>query len=98
MAAPTIISSQYNLTVHAEYRLLVNATLHACTWNTNKGEILKHKILFVKNQFILRLRYDDFDAEDKSAQNVLIKEGQENLLQWQQLKIKEPEAIYLVHV
>ena len=50
----------------------------------------------MKNQFILRLQYDDFDAENKSAQNVLVKEGQENRLQWQQLTMKEPEAIYLV--
>jgi hypothetical protein len=50
----------------------------------------------VKNHFILRLKYDDFAAEDKAALNVLIKEGQENLLQWQQLTRKEPEAIYLV--
>ena len=50
----------------------------------------------MKNQFILRLQYDDFDGEDKAMQNVLIKEGQENLLQWQQLMMKGQEAIYLV--
>ena len=50
----------------------------------------------MKNQFILRLQYNDFDAEDKAAQNVLAKQGRENLMQWQQLTMKEQEAIYLV--
>ena len=50
----------------------------------------------MKNQFILRLQYEDFDGEDKAARNVLIKQEWENLLQWQQLTMKEPEAIYLV--
>jgi hypothetical protein len=50
----------------------------------------------VKNQFILRLQYNDFDVEDKAAQNVLAKQGRENFMQWQQLTMKEQEAIYLV--
>ena len=59
--------------------------------------ILKDKIIFVKNQFILRLQYEDFDGEDKAVRNVLVRQEWENLLQWQQLTMKEPEAIYLVH-
>jgi len=58
--------------------------------------ILKDKIIFVKNQFILRLQYEDFDGEDKAVRNVLVRQEWENLLQWQQLTMKEPEAIYLV--
>jgi len=33
-------SLQYNPTAHREYGLLVNATLHACTPNTNKRKNL----------------------------------------------------------
>jgi len=49
----------------------------------------------VKNQFILRLQYNDFDVEDKAARNVLAEQGRESFMQWQQLT-KGQETIYLV--